>query len=125
MSMPPACSEHSDMIRNTTKAVALSEQLAEALPRLFARLDAHLSLEAHPTAQRRLNGIERAQEKQMAALEAVTNNAKANTQAITELREDRALRLDRGTKVIVALIGVGGPLLAVGGRFIARVIWGV
>ena len=125
MSMPPACSEHSDMIRNTTKAVALSEQLAEALPRLFARLDAHFSLEAHPMALRRLDAIERAQEQQINALEAVTENARANTRAITELREDRALRLDRGTKVIVALIGVGGPLLAMGGRLLLKVVWGV
>ena len=125
MTMPPVCAEHSEMIRNIAKAAALSEQLTEALPQIFARLDAHLSLEAHPMAQRRLDRIERAQEKQVAALEAVTKNAQANTQAITALREDRALRLDRGTKVIVALIGIGGPLLAVGGRFIARVIWGV
>jgi len=100
------------MLRDNTEALQLSRQVMTAVDKLCHTVELHVQSEGHPLHAARLRELERTQRTHTEILEKMTEKLTVIGTQTEQADDNRKLRMDRGTKLLVAFVGLGGPLIA-------------
>lgn len=111
------CQQHLDVVKGMTEVTVILRQVRDEIAEICRKFDAHVELEGHPLLSQKVKNLEEGHKIHMALLAQQMENARALTETVhlmqSEQRarvEERNVRLDAKTKVLVAGLAFAGVI---------------